>query len=182
MNIRSVKAVFMTYQRQRERSAEYSLSRLSRQARRHFAADQPSVAMSVAYMPFSARQPPPDILQNLVLRCLACAILYSNLLLAIETILLTSPTKILRSAQSQTAYLRLPTTAGLLFILTAMPTLRTPCSSSHFLARLGTIFGSVGFRMRFVFLVAPANRECTIRGHYVASSLLRQALFLRSAF
>ncbi len=116
-----------------------------------------------------------------------CAIfIYNNhCCLVGETILLATPHQnpfLSRWPQSQTAYLPSSNYQLACVILTAMSTLRAPCSSHC--GSLGTIFGSVGFACGFVFLVTPTNRECAIhQGHYVASSLLRlRRCFLRSAF
>ncbi len=77
------------------------------------------------------------------------------------------------ASQSQTAWSlssKLP--AGLLFILTAMSTLRTPRAPAA-ISSFSTIFGSVGFlhAVRF-FLVAQRTVNAIHQGHYVASSLL----------
>ncbi len=117
-----------------QRSAEYSLSRLSRQVI-NFAADQLITVCGNAValcMPFSCSTTPIWHSQNLVCGVGFCAILYTVICcLVSETILLTSPTKILLSSQSQTAYLPVLQTSGLLFIL-IRTTPETPCPAAIF--------------------------------------------------
>ncbi len=136
----------MTLSRQRERSAEYSLSRFSRQARVNLAADQLITVCKMsgfmyAFLLLDNLQS--DILVNSGLLVSACAILYTAICcLVSETILLTSPTSNSFCSQPSVSDGSFPsskTTSWFIIYLDRDVYARAPCSSSHFLARIAPL-------------------------------------------
>ncbi len=106
-----------------------------------------------------------DILQNLVLG-VASAPFYiqqSAAWLAKRYCSLLPPKSFLLSLSLRRLISVFKLPAGLLFILTAMSTLERRAPA----AQLLTIFGSVGFRMRFVFS-SLSEPWCIHQGRYVA--------------
>ncbi len=144
------------------------------------------VAMSVALcMLFSC-----STTSNLTLsRTLPCGVgflrhfIYSNLLLGCRNdTALTSPTSYPSAQLSLRRLISVfQTTSWLIIYLDRDVYAPNAVLQQPFFSSLSTIFGSVGC-MRFVFLVAPKNRECTIVTLRSLQFITLAALFLAKCF